>query len=212
VVDNAKLRQVYEQAQPSRKAKQAELGLKPLNFVYIGRLAPEKNLTVLIESFHQAMQKAHNSAKWGLLLLGDGPEKEIIQAQIDRFDQQSSVKILPNQPWYRVPETLALADVLVLPSLSEPWGLVVNEAMACGMPVVVSDRCGCAPDLVKNHQNGYVFNPLRPEELTNSLLHFIDGHADRQAMGRVSSEIIAHFTPDTVAREMLAGFVKVDRT
>ncbi|MGV3556967.1 glycosyltransferase family 4 protein [Larkinella arboricola] len=212
VVDNAKLRQVYEQAQPTRAARQTQLGLKPSNFIYVGRLAPEKNLTILIDAFQQARQKARNPAEWGLLLLGDGPEKGSIQAQIDRLGAQDFVKILPNQPWYRVPETLALADVLVLPSLSEPWGLVVNEAMACGMPVVVSDRCGCAPDLVKNGQNGYVFDPLRPEELTNCLLHFIDGHANRQAMGQVSSEIIATLSPDTVAREMLAGFVKVGRT
>ncbi|MFD1143393.1 glycosyltransferase family 4 protein [Larkinella insperata] len=212
VVDNAKLRQVYEQARPTRTAKQAEQNLPPANFIYVGRLAAEKNLTALIDAFVQARQKAGNRANWGLLLLGDGPEKGAIQAQIDRLGAQDSVKILPNQPWYRVPQTLALADVLVLPSLSEPWGLVVNEAMACGMPVVVSDRCGCAPDLVKNGQNGYIFDPARPEELTSCLLRFIDGHADRQAMGRVSSEIIAHFSPDTVAREMLAGFVKVTRT
>jgi glycosyltransferase involved in cell wall biosynthesis len=55
---------------------------------------------------------------------------------------------------------LALSDVLVLPSYSEPWGLVVNEAMACGMPVIVSEKCGCAPDLVQNGKNGISINPL----------------------------------------------------
>ena len=212
VVDNAKLRQVYEQAFPMRFANQRELGLKPANFVYVGRLAPEKNLTVLLDAFHQARQQAAESTDWGLLLLGDGDQKTVLQTQIERLHLQEFVKILPNQPWYRVPETLALADVLVLPSLSEPWGLVVNEAMACGMPVVVSDRCGCATDLVKNGQNGYVFDPLRPDELVKSLLNFMDGQADPKAMGRISAEIIAGFTPETVAREMLAGFVKVTRT
>lgn len=212
VVDNAKLRQVHEQARPDRAVRQAEGGLQPANFIYVGRLAPEKNLPVLIDAFQQALQKTGHPSDWGLLLLGDGPEKAVLQAQIERLDLGACVKILPNQPWYRVPETLALADVLVLPSLSEPWGLVVNEAMACGMPVVVSDRCGCAPDLVKNGQNGYVFDPMQPENLTQYLLDFIDGRADRRTMGRVSAEIIARFSPDTVAREMLAGFVKVART
>ena len=212
VVDNAKLRQVYEKALPNRMSKQRELGLKLANFVYVGRLAPEKNLTALLDAFHQARQQAAESTNWGLLLLGDGDQKAALQTQIERLQLQEVVKILPNQPWYRVPETLALADVLVLPSLSEPWGLVVNEAMACGMPVVVSDRCGCAEDLVKTGQNGYVFDPLQPDELVKNLLNFMNGQADLKAMGQVSAGIIAGFAPETVAREMLAGFVKVTRT
>ena len=212
VVDNAKLRQVYEKVLPNRMSKQRELGLKPANFVYVGRLAPEKNLTALLDAFHQARQQTAESTNWGLLLLGDGDQKAALQTQIERLQLQEFVKILPNQPWYRVPETLALADVLVLPSLSEPWGLVVNEAMACGMPVVVSDRCGCAEDLVKTGQNGYVFDPLQPDELVKNLLNFMNGQADLKAMGQVSAGIIAGFAPETVAREMLAGFVKVTRT
>lgn len=213
VVDNVRLRLTHDQARLNRSANQTERGLKPLNIIYVGRLAPEKNLAVLIDSFHLAIQKktAHQS-DWGLILLGNGDQKTALQEQIKRLNLQASVTILPNQPWYRVPETLALADVLVLPSLSEPWGLVVNEAMACGMPVVVSNRCGCAPDLVKEGQNGYLFDPLRPEELVDSLLKFVDGTADRLAMGQVSSKIIANFTPESVAREMLAGFVKVARS
>ncbi|GAB3898590.1 glycosyltransferase family 4 protein [Larkinella knui] len=212
VVDNAKLRQVYEQARPNRSAKQRELGLKPANFIYVGRLAAEKNLTVLLNAFQQVRQKTTAPDHWGLLLLGDGDQKASLETQIERLGLQDVVRILPNQPWHRVPETLALADVLVLPSLSEPWGLVVNEAMACGMPVVVSTRCGCATDLVKDGRNGYVFDPLRPDELEHCLLNFTSNQANREAMGRVSAEIIAGFTPDAVAREMLAGFVKVTRT
>ena len=212
VVDNTKLRQVYNQAFPNRSEKQQSLGLKPFNFIYVGRLAAEKNLTVLIDAFHQALLQTPHQTDWGLVLLGDGDQKSTLQHQIDRLNLNSFIQILPNQPWYRVPETLSLADVLVLPSLSEPWGLVVNEAMACGMPVLVSNRCGCAPDLVQDGQNGYVFDPLRRDELVNCLLKFIDGRADLNKMGQVSAEIISSYTPNAVAREMLAGFVKVART
>jgi glycosyltransferase involved in cell wall biosynthesis len=164
--------------------------------------------------FIRFCKKPHQQNDWGLILLGDGDQKASLQAQIERLNLQDFVKILPNQPWFRVPETLALADVLVLPSLSEPWGLVVNEAMACGMPVVVSNRCGCAIDLVKDGQNGYVFDPLRQDrvgELASAQIHRRRGLIDRNG-ARISAEIIGGFTPDAVAREMLAGFVKVTRT
>ncbi|GAB3256990.1 hypothetical protein GCM10027347_19160 [Larkinella harenae] len=211
VVDNQKLRQTYDQARPDHSARQQALGLKPINFIYVGRLAAEKNLKVLLDAFHQALLQPRSSADWGLLLLGDGPQKAALQAQIERLGLQDSIKILPNQPWYRVPETLALADVLVLPSLSEPWGLVVNEAMACGMPVVVSSRCGCAMDLVQPGQNGYTFDPLRQDELTHCLLQFTSGQADRPAMGRRSEQIVAHFDPRAVGQKMMEGFVKVSQ-
>ncbi|GAB3330321.1 hypothetical protein GCM10027299_34810 [Larkinella ripae] len=211
VVDNAKLRKTHDAALPHRAAKQAELGLKPANFIYVGRLAAEKNLTVLLNAFDQARQAATGAKDWGLLLLGDGDQKANLQQQIEHLNLSSCVKILPNQPWYRVPETLALADVLVLPSRSEPWGLVVNEAMACGMPVVVSERCGCAFDLVQPGQNGYVFDPLRQDAVADCLQKFLDNQADRRAMGQRSEQIIAGFDPHTVGQKMMEGFVKVNR-
>ncbi|MGA0558495.1 glycosyltransferase family 4 protein [Larkinella sp. VNQ87] len=211
VVDNARLRHTYNQATPHRLARQADMGLKPHNFIYVGRLATEKNLTALLAAFHQARQTKPASVDWGLLLLGDGDQKPALQAQIQQLGLSDSVKILPNQPWYRVPESLALADVLVLPSLSEPWGLVVNEAMACGMPVVVSNRCGCAPDLVQDGQNGYRFDPLRPGELAERLRQFTTGQADLFLMGQRSEQLIASFDPSVVARKMMEGFVKVSR-
>ncbi|MFC5408942.1 glycosyltransferase family 4 protein [Larkinella bovis] len=212
VVDNAHLRNTYNRSLPSRSVNQETLGIKPLNFIYVGRLATEKNLPMLIDSFAQARRQQPAATEWGLLLLGDGPQKAVLQDQIDRLGLQSSVKILPTQPWYRVPETLALADVLVLPSLSEPWGLVVNEAMACGLPVVVSNRCGCAADLVQNGQNGFTFDPLRPDELTSHLHTFMANQVNRVAMGLRSEQIIARFDPPTVGKEMMEGFVKVART
>jgi glycosyltransferase involved in cell wall biosynthesis len=101
---------------------------------------------------------------------------------------------------------LALSDVLVLPSYSEPWGLVVNEAMACGMPVIVSEKCGCAPDLVQNGKNGISINPYDGKSLTDALNFFIENPTKIEVMGRVSKEIIEEYTPQKVAQEMYLGF------
>jgi glycosyltransferase involved in cell wall biosynthesis len=86
----------------------------------------------------------------------------------------------------------------------------VNEAMACGLPVLVSDKCGCAIDLVKNGENGYTFSPTNYEELTNLLLKYMNMNTeDLEKMGRVSEKIIAEYSPENVGKEMYEGFVSM---
>ncbi len=101
---------------------------------------------------------------------------------------------------------MALGDVFVLPSYSEPWGLVVNEAMAAGMPVIVSEKCGSAPDLVIDGENGFTFNPYEISEMTQKMEHFIQNPAVIPIFGEKSKEIIKKFSPEQVAKEMYQGF------
>lgn len=208
-VDNNALRSVYEQTLPSRTQKQQTLGLRPNNFVFVGRLIEAKNLPMLLHSFAEAAKQSKNGADWGVILLGDGVEKSNLIQQINTLALADQVILLPGRPWFRVPEVLALANVLVLPSRSEPWGLVVNEAMACGLPVLVSDRCGCAVDLVQNGQNGFIFDPDQPAQLIHHLVQFMDNSVDANQMGQAAKQFIAPYAPDMVAREMLDGFIKI---
>jgi glycosyltransferase involved in cell wall biosynthesis len=97
----------------------------------------------------------------------------------------------------------AFAECFVLPSSREPWGLVVNEAMASGLPVIVSDRCGCAEDLVANGTNGYLFDPANDEELSRRLLAMSAApESQRKQMGRKSLEIIDGYSPRHWAEEV----------
>ena len=208
-VDNTALRAVYEQTLPNRAAEQQAMQLRPNNFVFVGRLIEAKNLPILVTCFAEALKRSAKSADWGLILLGDGTERDALNRQIINLDLVEQVKMLPGRPWFRVPEILALSNVLVLPSRSEPWGLVVNEAMACGLPVLVSNRCGCVPDLVHDGQNGFVFDPDQPDQLTQRLIQFMDGAVDVAQMGRLAEQFIAPYAPEAVAQEMLAGFRKL---
>lgn len=208
VVDNRAIRKVYDSARSQRRASQTTWMTQPNNFIYVGRLAPEKNLSYLVAAFSRATSQTPTD-DWGLLLLGDGPAKERLQQQIEQLGLNDRVKLLPGQPWFRVPEFLAMADVFVLPSLSEPWGLVVNEAMVCSLPVLVSDRCGCAPDLVQAGENGYCFDPESSTALETYLSQFMRNQVDRQRMGERSAEIIAPFSPEVVAPAMLTAFVRL---
>lgn len=208
-VDNATIRSAYARALPARREQQRALGLRPNNFVFVGRLIAVKNLPALLSAFAQARAQSPTPADWGLVLLGDGGERDALAAQVGALGLGDAVQMLPGRPWFRVPNLLALSNVLVLPSRSEPWGLVVNEAMACGLPVIVSDRCGCVPDLVHDGENGFVVDPDQPGQLVSRLLAFMNGSADATQLGRSAAESVAPYAPDAVAREMLAGFQKV---
>jgi glycosyltransferase involved in cell wall biosynthesis len=199
IVDNDVLRVSYQKAFAQRAIQKTNL--RPYNFIFVGRLIEPKNLLMLIEAFAQV--SAANT-DWGLILLGDGEQK----AELSAFCTQqklNSVVFMDSKPWYEVPQYLALADVLVLPSVSEPWGLVVNEAMVCGLPVLVSDKCGCATDLVQN--NGQIFNPYSLEDLVQKLTWFTQHTAEFTQMGEESQRVITKFSPQTVANEMLRGFL-----
>lgn len=208
-VDNQALLRAYKAARPHRPIRQREDRMFSHNFIFVGRLIEPKNLSMLLRCFAEALQKGSKQADWGLILLGDGPEKEPLGTLAHELGIAHRIIFKPATHWYRVPDVLALADVLVLPSKSEPWGLVVNEAMVCGLPVLVSDRCGCANDLVHDGRNGFLFDPAHPDQLTNRLLLFMDENANREQMGQESQRIIAPYAPDVVAQEMLEGFQTV---
>ncbi|MEZ0539179.1 glycosyltransferase family 4 protein [Fibrella arboris] len=202
VVDNALLRQVYESALPARLADQAAHQLAPKNLIYVGRLIGIKNLAVLVDAFAEACRRT-SVTDWGLILLGEGNQKSSLQAQVTLLSMADKIRFLPGCNWQDVPRFLALADVLVLPSQSEPWGLVVNEAMACGMPVLVSDHCGCVDDLIQDGQNGYRFDPSQTSQLTDRIGQLISAPDARlQEMGHESARIIEAFNPDTVGKMM----------
>lgn len=204
-VDNDRLNQVYQTALPQRSAELRRLGLRPCNFIFVGRLIPAKNLTRLLAAFEEARKAALRGNDWGLLLLGDGVQRSALEAQAGE-----AVTFLPGVPWHEVPTRLALADVFVLPSILEPWGLVVNEAMACGLPVLVSNRCGCAIDLVRDGENGFTVDPFDENQLCSRLRQLMDLPPDeRRRFGERSRELIRPYHPDRVAAEMLAGFEQV---
>jgi glycosyltransferase involved in cell wall biosynthesis len=98
-----------------------------------------------------------------------------------------------------LPAYYGLAGAFVHASTIEQWGLVVNEAMAAGLPVVVSRGCGCADELVVPGRNGYTFDPLDPSELTRCLLHVASDRCNRQVMANEGRVIIADWTPDRFA-------------
>ncbi len=198
VVDNTRISQRYDKA---RKTP----GFRPegrRNFIYVGRLAPEKNLLMLLEAFKVAIRN-DRMVGWGLILVGDGPERVPLEEFVIKNELNKLVQFTGGVGWQAVPDYLAQADVLILPSFSEPWGLVVNEALVCGMPVIVSHKCGCAADLVSSGENGFLFDPADQRALMDAMRYYANYPAEIIRHGAVSERIIAPFSPAQVASEMV---------
>jgi glycosyltransferase involved in cell wall biosynthesis len=95
------------------------------------------------------------------------------------------------------------ADVFVLPSAREVWGLVVNEAMACGVPTVVSNAAGCARDLVLPGVTGFTFDPKSPSELAQVLQDVLADPDQRREMGTEAMKRALLFTPEVYAERIV---------
>jgi len=173
-----------------------DLGFPTKNFLFVGRFSPEKNIMSLLRTFK--ILKKHEARDWGLILVGNGPLRE----EITGFISNSNLNDV-FLPGFKQQEELvryyAVSDVLVLPSISEPWGLVVSEAMASGLPVIVSTKCGCYPDIVHDGINGFSFDPMREDELQELMLRVVRGDFNLEEMGRASLDIIEACSPERAA-------------
>jgi len=131
---------------------------------------------------------------WDLVILGDGPLKSQLCSLISDLHLEQHV-IMPGFKQYEeLPIHYGLANAFIHASTSEQWGLVVNEAMASGLPVIVSNRCGCAPELVEEGINGFTFDPDDQEQLANRLLEMASLSSDgRQGLGDAGRRIVANF-------------------
>ena len=166
-------------------------------FLFVGRLAAAKNLPLLLEAFGSYRRRG---GRRSLDIVGHGPLESSLRVATAQAGLTELVRFAGFQSYESLPEWYAQASCLILPSASEPWGLVVNEAMASGLPVVISDRCGCVDDLVRDGQNGYIFHAEESESLTERMLTFetlTEEHLE--TMGGRSREMIASFSPDTWA-------------
>jgi glycosyltransferase involved in cell wall biosynthesis len=197
-VDNDHFTHGAQQARQASSQVRERLDLPERYFLASNRFIPKKNLPRLIQGFAQYQEKT-GSEPWDLVLLGDGPERARVEDAIDAEGVREAVHLPGFKQYDALPAYYGLAGAFVHASIREQWGLVVNEAMAAGLPVLVSNRCGCASDLVTDGTNGYTFDPYDIPQLASLLQRLAHGNADRARMGDASREIIAEWGPDRFA-------------
>lgn len=201
------------------------LNQKRSYFLACARFGKKKNLPGLIRAYAQYRQKVESRCNgdettafpgklrvesissglrsqvsslhdpFDLVIAGEGGERSLIEQTIRDCGVAGHVHLVGAKGYTELPEYYARAGAFIHASTTEQWGLVVNEAMASGLPVLVSNRCGCAADLVREGENGWTFDPKNEGQLAELMLRISGDEQRRKEMGRKSHEIIANWGP-----------------
>jgi len=171
-------------------------------FLYVGRLSEEKGLDTLLEAFARLLPSMPFAT---LRLAGSGPMDERLRERVGALRLDGAVMLLGSVNGAALEAEYDRATCLVLPSYSEPWGLVVNEALAHGCPAVVSDNCGCVPELVCERQTGLVVPPRDVSALAAALEQAVHVFADTRATALHCIELIRCFDPTAAATHIDRG-------
>jgi glycosyltransferase involved in cell wall biosynthesis len=194
VVDNAYFAAGAAEARGDKNLRR-QRGLPSCFFLASARFVEQKNLKGLLTAFALYRRRAGEAA-WSLVLLGDGPQRSELEGMRDALGLKDSVKMPGFAPYELLPSYYGLAEAFVHASTMEPWGLVVNEATASGLPAIVSEACGCACELVVHEQNGFLFDPWNSEELCARMLELTRlGVEQKRAFGEASRHIISRWSP-----------------
>jgi glycosyltransferase involved in cell wall biosynthesis len=195
-VDNRRFANLARLAREREAQRRTELGLPPRYFVYAGRVTREKGVFHLLEAYTRLDPELRSEV--GLVLVGEETAKNELM--------QNAAKVYPGTmvfPGFAQRDQLAafyaLADALVFPTLSDTWGLVVNEAMACGLPIIASDVAGCVADLVQDGENGYVIPSANVGKLAEAMAAFARDPKLASRMGQHSTRLIEGFSPECCA-------------
>ena len=158
----------------------------PLRFIYVGRISSEKNIDFMVKVF--------KTLPYELILIGDGPLKK-------QFDDKtySNIRFLGYIDNKKLSKELLKSDCFILPSLSEPWGLVVEEALTLGLPVIVSNHVGCHSDLV-NDRNGIIFD-------VNDTQSFIDALSKMEKNYERFARGASEFHASEIAKAQIDAYV-----
>ncbi len=181
-----------EAARAEREALRRRLGLDGWVVLYVGRLEHEKGLDVLLRAFRDVPGQ--------LVLVGSGRLEDELRAAAD--DRVRFVAQLPRDDlaqWY------AAADVLVLPSRSEPWGMTLNEGAAAGLPLVATDAVGAAFDLVEDGANGFRVPAEDAPALADALRALASDEGFRHRAGARSRELAERFRPELWAAAVVSA-------
>ena len=202
-VDNDYFSRQCNKHRHTKEAFKQSKGYPDKLLLYVGRLIDLKGILDLLKVFQIISSE---QLDLGLLLIGSGRGQE----RYKEFCKMNNIKNVFFEGFVHqeeLPLYYAACDIFVLPTHSDPWGLVLNEAMACKLPVVSSDAAGAAQNLIVNGKNGYIFRKGDIYQLAAYLKEILKDEQTRAKMGKASSDIINNYSPLKCAQ----GFIRAIR-
>jgi 1,2-diacylglycerol 3-alpha-glucosyltransferase len=185
-----------------------DLALPERYFLFVGRFVREKGVFDLLEAY--AKLDAHLREQMGLVFVGDGPLRRALEEQAARISP-GTIRFKGFVQRDNLAKYYGLAEALVLATHSDTWGLVVNEAMACGLAIILADVAGCAPDLIKAKWNGFLIQPKDISSLAAAMASLAAKPDLCKSMGTNSRQHIACFTAEVWADSMHSAINSVRR-
>jgi glycosyltransferase involved in cell wall biosynthesis len=189
-----------ERARPMRSELRKKWGLdnEAIVFAFSGKFIEKKRPMDFVWAVHLAAKRC---SRLQGLMIGDGPLRASCEEYVLNHGAPVSFAGFLNQS--QIPAAYGLCDALVLPSGAETWGLVVNEAMACGLPAIVSDQVGCGPDLIVPGKTGSVFPLGNVESLASQMLQMADNPAQLAEMGGCAARMINDYSPAAAVNNLV---------
>jgi len=166
--------------------------------LFVGRLAPEKNVPALIKALAIVVKKYPNTV---LMIVGDGPERKKLEKLVAKLELENNVVFIGAVKPDKVVNYYGLCDTLVLPSNFEGWGRVVVEACACGKPVIMTD-VGCAGEVIINGKSGLVVPVGNVEALAEKLIYLINNVSIAKKMGKTGKKIVIKHNIEETAKKI----------
>ncbi len=210
-VDNAFFQEQSRAASATREELRRELQLEPDRpvILFASKLLARKRCIDLVDAYLQLIERQTSRADHApqpyLLIVGDGEERPRIEARLQNAKAEG-IRMLGFRNQSELPRYYDLCDLFVLPSIHEPWGLVVNEVMNAGRPIIVSDQVGCQPDLVVEGENGVVFPAQNVAALADALDRLLSDPAVCRKMGQRSLERIQAFSFNANVEGLMRAF------
>lgn len=180
-----------------------------MTVLYYGQLITRKGPLQLLQAW-QIVQKAYHKNSHNpplrLIMIGNGPLQSTLQNYIKDHNLADQVELLPYPGEEKMIPHFAAADLFILPSAEEVWGLVINQAMAAGLPVIATSAAGASADLIQSNRNGLIIDNNQPTTVAQAILQLLQ--QDYQSMGRESFNIIKNFSPQKQAASFYQAIVK----
>lgn len=204
VVDNAYFSNGSRDVRSERQAYRLALDLPETYFFVCTRLLKRKNVDGLLRAYSQYRERCAGTP-WDLVICGSGEESDSLRQLAARICPMG-VRWTGFLQYDQLPAYYALASAFIHPALTEAWGLVVNEAAACGLPLLVGNTVGSRYELVRDGENGFLFDASDVDDICRAMCAVsMLTEEERQEMGASSEEIVSEWSPRRFGEQLLAA-------